>query len=112
RSRHERGRERPRPVARGARHGGEAAFYPAAAERDGRARAEGIEGPAPAADRGTRGGGGAGRAQVKLLVATSNPVKLLEVREILAGSDLQLTSLAELGLPPPEEPFETFHENA
>ena len=49
---------------------------------------------------------------MKLLVATSNPGKLIEVREILAGSDLQLTSLAELGLPPPEEPFETFHENA
>ena len=49
---------------------------------------------------------------MKLLVATSNPGKLIEVREILAGFDLELTSLAELGLPPPEEPFETFHENA
>ena len=49
---------------------------------------------------------------MKLLVATSNPGKLVEVREILAGLDLQLVSLAELGLPPPEEPFQTFRENA
>jgi XTP/dITP diphosphohydrolase len=49
---------------------------------------------------------------VKLLVATSNPGKLVEVREILAGCDLQLASLAELGIAPPEEPFQTFHENA
>jgi XTP/dITP diphosphohydrolase len=49
---------------------------------------------------------------VKLLVATSNPGKLVEVREILAGRDLQLASLAELGIASPEEPFETFHENA
>ena len=49
---------------------------------------------------------------MKLLVATSNRGKLVEVREILAGCDLQLTSLADLGLTPPEEPFETFQENA
>ena len=49
---------------------------------------------------------------MKLLVATSNRGKLVEVREILAGGDLQLTSLADLGLTPPEEPFETFHESA
>jgi len=49
---------------------------------------------------------------VKLLVATSNPGKLVEVREILGGLDLELVSLAELGLPAPEEPFATFHENA
>jgi len=49
---------------------------------------------------------------VKLLVATSNPGKLIELREILAGCDLQLTSLAELGIRAPEEPFETFDENA
>jgi len=49
---------------------------------------------------------------VKLLVATSNPGKLVEVREILAGCDLQLVSLGELRLDPPEEPFQTFRENA
>lgn len=49
---------------------------------------------------------------MKLLVATGNRGKLVEVREILAGCDLQLTSLAELGLAAPEEPFDSFHENA
>jgi XTP/dITP diphosphohydrolase len=49
---------------------------------------------------------------VKLLVATGNAGKLSEVREILAGIDLQLVSLADLGLAPPEEPFATFEENA
>jgi len=49
---------------------------------------------------------------VKLLVATGNPGKLVEVREILGGMDFELVSLAELGLDAPEEPFATFHENA
>ena len=49
---------------------------------------------------------------MKLLVATSNPGKLVEVREILGGLDFELVSLADLGLSAPEEPFATFHENA
>jgi XTP/dITP diphosphohydrolase len=49
---------------------------------------------------------------VKLLVATGNPGKLSEVREILSGLELELVSLADLGLDAPEEPFETFQENA
>ncbi len=49
---------------------------------------------------------------MKLLVATGNPGKLVEVREILGGLDLDLVSLADLGLPAPEEPFATFPENA
>jgi len=49
---------------------------------------------------------------VKLLFATSNPGKLVEVREILGGLDFELISLADLGLPAPEEPFATFQENA
>jgi XTP/dITP diphosphohydrolase len=49
---------------------------------------------------------------VKLLVATSNPGKLIEVREILGGLDLELVSLADLRLAAPDEPFATFHENA
>jgi XTP/dITP diphosphohydrolase len=49
---------------------------------------------------------------VKLLVATGNPGKLVEVREILGGIDFELVSLAELGLDAPDEPFATFHENA
>jgi XTP/dITP diphosphohydrolase len=49
---------------------------------------------------------------VKLLVATSNPGKLVEIREILAGVPLELTSLRELDLPAPDETGETFRENA
>ena len=49
---------------------------------------------------------------MKLLIATSNPGKLVEVREILDGLELELVSLADLGLPAPEEPFATFQENA
>lgn len=49
---------------------------------------------------------------MKLLVATGNPGKLSEVREILGALDLELVSLAELGLDAPDEPFASFHENA
>jgi XTP/dITP diphosphohydrolase len=49
---------------------------------------------------------------VKLLVATGNRGKLGEVREILAGLEMELVSLADLQLPVPKEPFSTFHENA
>jgi XTP/dITP diphosphohydrolase len=49
---------------------------------------------------------------VKLLVATGNAGKLVEVREILGDLDFELVSLADLGLETPEEPFATFHENA
>jgi len=49
---------------------------------------------------------------VKLLLATGNPGKLVEVREILGGAGLELVSLADLHLPSPDEPFSTFAENA
>ena len=49
---------------------------------------------------------------MKLLVATGNAGKLVEVREILGDLELELVSLADLGLETPEEPFATFHENA
>ena len=49
---------------------------------------------------------------MKLLVATSNPGKLIEIREILAGVPLELISLAELDLPAPDETGETFRDNA
>ena len=49
---------------------------------------------------------------MKLLVATGNPGKLVEVREILGDLELDLVSLADLGLESPEEPFATFQENA
>ena len=49
---------------------------------------------------------------MKLLVATSNPGKLVEIREILAGLALELVSLRDLRLPPPDETGATFHDNA
>jgi XTP/dITP diphosphohydrolase len=49
---------------------------------------------------------------VKLLVATSNPGKLQEIREIVGGSGLELLSLADVALPPPDETGVTFHDNA
>jgi XTP/dITP diphosphohydrolase len=47
-----------------------------------------------------------------LVVATGNPGKLVELRELLTGLDLTLRSLAELGLPSPEETGKTFADNA
>jgi XTP/dITP diphosphohydrolase len=48
-----------------------------------------------------------------LVIATSNPHKLREIREILAGTPLQLLGLADLPpVPEPEETGETFEENA
>ncbi|HZX65655.1 MAG TPA: RdgB/HAM1 family non-canonical purine NTP pyrophosphatase [Myxococcales bacterium] len=47
-----------------------------------------------------------------LVVATGNAGKLVELRELLTGLDLSLRSLAELGLPSPEETGNTFAENA
>ena len=47
-----------------------------------------------------------------LVVATGNPGKLVELRELLSGLDLELRSLADLGLPSPDETGKTFAENA
>ena len=47
-----------------------------------------------------------------LVVATGNPGKLVELRELLGDLDLELRSLADLGLPSPEETGATFAENA
>ena len=49
---------------------------------------------------------------MKLLVATSNPGKLAEIREIVGAPGLELLSLTEVALPPPDESGVTFHENA
>ena len=49
---------------------------------------------------------------MKLLVATSNEGKLVEIRQILAGFPLELVSLRDAGLPAPDETGETFHDNA
>jgi XTP/dITP diphosphohydrolase len=49
---------------------------------------------------------------VRLLLASSNAGKLVEVREILAGLPFEMVSLAEVGLAAPEETGDTFHDNA
>lgn len=49
---------------------------------------------------------------MKLLVATSNKGKLVEVREILAPLGFELLSLEDAALPPPDETGVTFHDNA
>jgi XTP/dITP diphosphohydrolase len=47
-----------------------------------------------------------------LVVATANPGKLREFRSLLEGLPFELTGLAELQLPSPEETGESFVENA
>jgi XTP/dITP diphosphohydrolase len=50
---------------------------------------------------------------VKLLVATTNPGKTREIREILAGAGVEILTLADLApLPEPEETGTTFAANA
>jgi XTP/dITP diphosphohydrolase len=49
----------------------------------------------------------------KLLIATTNPAKLREIRRILAGAAVELLSLRDFPpVPEPEETGETFEENA
>jgi len=49
---------------------------------------------------------------VKLLVATTNPGKLREIREIIGELPLEMLSLEDVALPPPDENGVTFHDNA
>ena len=52
-------------------------------------------------------------AQPKLLIATGNPGKMREYRELLAGVPFQLVSLSDVGITSEvEETGATFHENA
>jgi XTP/dITP diphosphohydrolase len=48
----------------------------------------------------------------RLVIATHNPGKLREMRELLAVYGIEAVSAGELGLPEPEEPGATFGENA
>ena len=48
----------------------------------------------------------------QLLVATHNAGKLAEIRELVAPFGLKVKSVAELGLPEPDETGTTFEENA
>ena len=47
-----------------------------------------------------------------LVIATHNPGKLRELRELLSPYDLETISAAELGLPDPEETGASFRDNA
>jgi XTP/dITP diphosphohydrolase len=50
---------------------------------------------------------------VRLLVATTNPGKIREIRQILDGLDVELVTLADFpGVEAPEETGTTFEENA
>jgi XTP/dITP diphosphohydrolase len=50
---------------------------------------------------------------MRLLLATTNPGKLLEIRGLLAGLPVELATLADLApVPAPEETGTTFAENA
>jgi XTP/dITP diphosphohydrolase len=48
----------------------------------------------------------------RLVIATHNPGKLAEMRELLAPYGVEAVSAAELGLPEPEETGTTFQANA
>jgi XTP/dITP diphosphohydrolase len=48
----------------------------------------------------------------ELVIATHNPGKLRELRELLAPFGIKAVSAGELGLPEPEETGATFRENA
>jgi XTP/dITP diphosphohydrolase len=49
---------------------------------------------------------------VKLLLATGNAGKLVELRQLLQPMEFELLSLDDAALSPPEETGATFHENA
>lgn len=49
---------------------------------------------------------------MKLVLASGNPGKLAELRDLLAGNGIQLVAQTELGIGDAEEPGETFVENA
>jgi XTP/dITP diphosphohydrolase len=48
----------------------------------------------------------------RIVLASGNPGKLVELRELLAGSGIELTSKRDFGIPDPAETGTTFVENA
>ncbi|NBW78474.1 MAG: RdgB/HAM1 family non-canonical purine NTP pyrophosphatase [Betaproteobacteria bacterium] len=48
----------------------------------------------------------------RVVLASNNPGKLLELQELLASLGLQLLKQGDLGIPEAAEPFKTFVENA
>ena len=67
---------------------------------------------------GDRGGGARGLMArpldpgARLVLASHNPGKLVEIRELLAPWDIHVVSAGELGLPEPEETETSFAGNA
>jgi len=51
-------------------------------------------------------------ALLRLVLASGNPGKLREFRRLLAPLGVEVVAQAELGIPEPEEPHDTFVENA
>ena len=49
---------------------------------------------------------------MRIVLATNNPKKRVELERILAGLDVQLVPMGELGLPSPAEDGESFEDNA
>jgi XTP/dITP diphosphohydrolase len=49
---------------------------------------------------------------MRLVLASNNARKLIELRSLLSSLPLQLLSQADLGVPEADEPFVTFVENA
>ena len=52
------------------------------------------------------------RIEGRLVIATHNPGKLTEMRDLLAPYGIDVVSAGELGLPEPEETGTTFETNA
>ncbi|MEX2328747.1 MAG: non-canonical purine NTP pyrophosphatase, partial [Nitriliruptoraceae bacterium] len=48
----------------------------------------------------------------RVVVATANPHKVIEIAAILEGLDLELVAMAEFGVPSPVEDGDTFEANA
>jgi XTP/dITP diphosphohydrolase len=52
------------------------------------------------------------RIEGRLVIATHNPGKLIEMRDLIAPYGVDVVSAGELGLPEPEETGTTFRDNA
>lgn len=85
--------------------GGRGSARPAAPVEGASGDGDGRAGPVP-------GPISAGLAEGRLVVASHNPGKVREIRDLLAPFGLDVVSAGELDLPEPEETGATFAENA
>src|SRR4029078_1552729 len=104
--------DRQRQYRRSAGHRGKNAVQPGPASRAARSRPQGHR----QAGRSAEDGGYVGMAHRpiagRLVIATHNPGKLAEMRELLAVYGVDAISAGELKLAEPEETGTTFRENA